>query len=56
MTDPFYHVDPPAQAHPGSELTIQSLFRSRAKILCPSVSIVAVPNGTHIATKAARRA
>src|SRR3546814_15500461 len=27
-----------------SEVSIQSLFRSRARILCPSVSIVAVPN------------
>lgn len=28
-----------------SELTIQGLFRSRARIRCPGVHIVAVPNG-----------
>lgn len=52
--DPFYIVDAPKLAHPGSEITIQSLFRSRARIMCPGVSIVAVPNGTHIASQAGR--
>lgn len=28
-----------------SEIAIQSLFRSRARILCPRVSLVAIPNG-----------
>lgn len=28
-----------------SEITIQTLFRSRCRILCPGVSIVAIPNG-----------
>lgn len=37
-----------------SEIAIQTLFRSRARIMCPGVSIVAVPNGTHIASKAGR--
>jgi hypothetical protein len=27
-----------------SELAIQTLFRSRARILCPAVSVVAIPN------------
>lgn len=54
MTDPFYHIDLPSAAYDGSELTIQTVFRSRAKIMCPGVSIVAVPNGTYIASKAGR--
>jgi hypothetical protein len=37
-----------------SEIQIQTLFRSRARIQCPAVSIVAVPNGTHIASLAGR--
>ena len=37
-----------------SEIAIQTLFRSRARILCPAVHVVAVPNGTHIASRAGR--
>lgn len=37
-----------------SEIAIQTLFQSRARIMCPGVSIVAVPNGTHIASHAGR--
>lgn len=37
-----------------SEIQIQTLFRSRARMVCPSVSIVAVPNGTHIASRTGR--
>lgn len=34
-----------AAAKASSELAIQTLFRSRARIMCPGVRIVAVPNG-----------
>lgn len=37
-----------------SEIAIQTLFRSRARMMCPGVSIVAVPNGTYIASHAGR--
>jgi hypothetical protein len=39
-----------------SEITIQSLFRSRARIICPSVAIVAVPNAGKRTAWAARQA
>lgn len=37
-----------------SEIEIQTVFRGRARMLCPAVSIVAVPNGTYIASMAGR--
>lgn len=51
---PFFHVDPPSAAYDGSEIAIQTLFRSRARIMCPAVALVAVPNGTYIASRAGR--
>lgn len=39
-----------------SEIEVQTLFRSRAKILCPRVRIVAVPNGGKRTQWAAMRA
>lgn len=44
MLDNVYHIDPPKAAYDGSEIAIQTLFRGRAKIMCPRVLIVAVPN------------
>lgn len=38
-----------------SELQIQFAFRKVAGVICPRVRIVAVPNGTHIASNAGRR-
>lgn len=43
-------------AEPLSEIAIVTLFRSRAKILCPGVSIVAVPNAAKRTQWAAARA
>ena len=37
-----------------SELAIQLAFRRRARMMCPRVRIVAIPNGTHIASRAGR--
>lgn len=55
MSDPAaYPVDDKSVAYDGSEIAIQTLFRSRARMLCPAVHIVAVPNGTHIASNAGR--
>jgi hypothetical protein len=39
-----------------SELEIQTLFRSRCRILCPAVSVVAVPNAAKRSQWAAQRA
>jgi hypothetical protein len=39
-----------------SEIAIQTLFRSRARITCPSVAIVAVPNAGKRTQWAARQA
>lgn len=39
-----------------TELQIQTLFRSRARILCPAVHIVAIPNAGKRGTGAARQA
>lgn len=39
-----------------SELAIQTTFRSRAQILCPAVSIVAVPNAAKRGQKAMNQA
>ena len=39
-----------------SELAIQTLFRSRARIQCPAVVIVAVPNGAVRGQKAMNQA
>lgn len=39
-----------------SELQIQTLFRSRARMRCPAVKIVAVPNGAERGQKALNRA
>lgn len=39
-----------------SELAIVGLFRSRARIQCPGVSIVAVPNGAKRGPRAQRQA
>lgn len=44
MADYPFHVDPRAIADPGSELSIQSRFRGRMKMLAPTVRIFAVPN------------
>lgn len=38
-------MDPRAAADTGSELAIQSRFRSRMKMIAPKVRLVAVPNG-----------
>lgn len=43
-------------ADPTSELGIQTVFRSRARIQCPAVSIVAVPNGARRGMKAMNQA
>jgi hypothetical protein len=39
-----------------SEIQIQTLFRSRCRIQCPAVSIVAVPNGGKRGQKALNQA
>jgi len=39
-----------------SELSIQTLFRSRCRILCPGVCLVAVPNGAKRSQWEAQRA
>jgi hypothetical protein len=39
-----------------SELAIQTLFRSRCRILCPAVSIVAIPNAGKRGQKAMNQA
>ena len=39
-----------------SEIAIQTLFRSRARIICPGVSIIAVPNAAKRTQWAAQRA
>jgi hypothetical protein len=39
-----------------TELEIQTLFRSRCRILCPAVSVVAVPNAAKRSQWAAQRA
>jgi hypothetical protein len=39
-----------------SEIAIQSLFRSRCRIMCPGVSLVAVPNAAKRTQWAAQRA
>lgn len=39
-----------------SELQIQTLFRSRARIQCPAVTIVAVPNGAKRGQRAMNQA
>lgn len=39
-----------------SEIAIQTLFRSRARILCPGVCLVAVPNGAKRTQWEAQRA
>lgn len=44
---------PPAER---SELVIQTLFRGRARIQCPGVTIVAVPNGAKRGQKAMNQA
>lgn len=41
----IFHVDSPAVADPGDELSIQARFRSRMKQLAPKVQVVATPNG-----------
>jgi len=38
-----------------SEIAIQLAFRKAARTICPRVRIVAVPNGTYIASMAGRR-
>lgn len=55
MNVPF-HVDPRAAADAGSELAIQSRFRSRMKMLAPKVRLVAVPNGGQRTAWAAMKA
>jgi len=47
-----------AQAVPAapSELTIQTLFRSRARIQCPAVKIVAIPNAAKRGQRAMNQA
>lgn len=39
-----------------SEIAIQTLFRSRCRILCPAVSIIAIPNAAKRTQWAAQRA
>ena len=39
-----------------TEITIQTLFRSRCRILCPGVCLVAVPNGAKRSQWEAQRA
>lgn len=58
MLEAVYHIDPPKAAYDGSEIQIQTVFRSRANIMCPRVLIVAVPNAakrTQWAINQARR-
>jgi hypothetical protein len=43
-------------ASPQSEIAIQTLFRSRCRIMCPGVSLVAVPNAAKRSQWAAQRA
>jgi hypothetical protein len=45
-----------AKAKPPSELDIQTLFRSRARMRCPRVRIVAVPNAAIRGQKAMNQA
>lgn len=40
-----FHVDPPKAADSGTEIQIQTRFRSRMKMLAPEVLLVAIPNG-----------
>ena len=56
MTEYPFHVDPRNAADQGSELAIQSRFRSRMKILAPKVRLVAVPNGGQRTAWAAMKA
>jgi hypothetical protein len=41
---------------PQSEITIQTLFRSRCRIMCPGVALVAIPNAAKRTQWAAQRA
>lgn len=41
----LFPVDRPAVADDGDETSIQTRFRSRMKIMAPSVRVVATPNG-----------
>jgi hypothetical protein len=41
---------------PQSEIAIQTLFRSRCRIMCPAVSIIAIPNAAKRTQWAAQRA
>lgn len=40
----FFHIDPPTAAYDGDEITIQTVLLSRARIMCPAVTLAAVPN------------
>lgn len=40
----LFHVDPPSVADPGDEISIQTRFRSRCKMLAPGVRVAAIPN------------
>lgn len=51
-----FHVDPPSAADQGTELAIQSRFRSRMKMLAPKVRIFAIPNAGKRTTWEAMRA
>ena len=45
MNSPLaFHIDPPAIADTGDELSIQIKFRNRMHTLAPKVMLVAVPN------------
>lgn len=44
MSKFVFHVDPPCVADSGDELAIQTRFRSRMKMLAPTVRLVATPN------------
>lgn len=41
---------------PQSELAIQSLFRSRARIACPAVKVIAIPNAAKRGQRAMNQA
>lgn len=40
----LFHVDPPAVADSGDELSIQVRLRSRCKMIAPTMRLVATPN------------
>lgn len=52
----LFHVDPPAVADAGDELSIQIAIRKALKARAPGVAFVAVPNGAQRTAWSAMRA